>query len=104
MPNDEITTVIKKYAETLKARHYPFSAMYLFGSYARGNTHAGSDIDVAVISDKLKENYDTNRFALWNARMDVDVRIEPHGFTEDDFNNNSDPLAYEIRKTGIRVM
>lgn len=29
------------------ARKYNLSLIYLFGSYARGDTHAGSDIDIA---------------------------------------------------------
>ncbi|MBT9168749.1 MAG: hypothetical protein DDT19_02097 [Syntrophomonadaceae bacterium] len=100
----EVKKIIRNYAKTLRARNYPVLAMYLFGSYVKGKAHKWSDIDVAVISNKLKRNYDKNRFELWNARLDVDTRIEPHGFTEDDFKNNSDPLAYEIRKTGIKVV
>ena len=36
--------------------------------------------------------------------LNIDNRIEPHGFTEADFKNLADPLVYEIRKTGIKVI
>lgn len=95
--------LVKQYARALKKARYPFSALYLFGSYAKGSAHQWSDIDVAVISDRLKKNRDKNRFLLWDLRMGVDTRIEPHGFTVEEFANSADPLAYEIKKTGIRL-
>ena len=70
----------------------------------KGKANKWSDIDVAVITNKLKRNYDKNRFLLWDLRMDVDTRIEPHSFTEKDFADNCDPMVSEIRKTGIRVV
>ena len=66
--------------------------------------HKWSDIDVAVVSDKMKRNRDKNRFLLWHIRRDVDSMIEPHGFTVKDFEDINDPMVYEIRKTGIRIV
>lgn len=45
--------IVKEYAGKLKRENYPFSAIYLFGSYAQNKNNKWSDIDVAVISDKL---------------------------------------------------
>jgi len=98
-----ITNIIQKYQQILKNHNVPIEHIILFGSHAKGKAHEWSDIDVAVISNKLKKNYEINRAMLRNICMDVDIRIEPHGFTEEDFKDNSDPLAYEIRKTGIKV-
>ena len=104
MSEIEVKKIIRNYAKTLKTRNFPVSAMYLFGSYAKGTAHKWSDIDVAVISNKLKRNYERNRTIIRNICLDVDTRLEPHTFTEKDFEDNADPLAYEIRKTGIRVV
>lgn len=104
MPKTEAKKIVKRYAHALRAANYPFSALYLFGSHARGTAKKWSDIDVAVVSDKLKKKLDENRFKLWNLRMDVDLRIEPHGFTVRDFADDANPMAYEIRKNGIRVV
>ncbi|MEK9130336.1 MAG: nucleotidyltransferase domain-containing protein [Patescibacteria group bacterium] len=103
MSNIEIKKIVKKYAQALKAKKYYFSKIYLFGSYAKKNQNKWSDIDVAIISDKLKKHNDKNRFLLWDIRMDVDTRIEPHGFTVQDFQNKYDPMVSEIKKTGIEI-
>lgn len=104
MPTAEAKKIVKQYAKALLKAGYPFSALYLFGSHARGNAKKWSDIDIAVVSNKLRRNYDKNRFALWDVRRTVDTRIEPHGFTIRDFHDDANPLAYEIRKTGKRIV
>lgn len=104
MSKTEVKKIIRNYAKTLRARNFPVSAMYLFGSYANGKAHKWSDIDVAVVSNKLKRNYERNRTIIRNICLDVDTRLEPHTFTEKDFKDNADPLVYEIRKTGIKVV
>ena len=103
MSNIKAKKIVKKYAEKLKENNYPFASIYLFGSYAKNKAHKWSDIDVAIVSDKMKRNRDKNRFLLWDLRMDVDNRIEPHGFTVKDFQDINDPMVYEIRKTGIKI-
>lgn len=95
--------IVKKYAEKLEKEDYSFSAIYLFGSHVRNRANNWSDIDVAVVSDKLKRNLDKNSLKLWQVRREIDLRIEPHGFTVEDFKNDTDPMVYEIKKTGIRV-
>ena len=103
MSKVEAKKIVKKYAEKLKKESYPFSAIYLFGSYAKGSSHKWSDIDVAIISNKLKKNRDENENLLWHIRRKVDSMIEPHGFTVKDFQNIDDPMVYEIKKTGIKI-
>ena len=104
MSKIEAKKIVKKYAEKLKEENYPFSAIYLFGSYAKGKEHKWSDIDVAVVSDKMKRNRDENRFLLWHIRRKVDSMIEPHGFTVKDFQDECDPMVSEIKKTGIKIV
>lgn len=104
MSRTEAKKVVKEYAQALEQAHYPFQAIYLFGSHAKKTNHAWSDIDVAVVSDKLKRNYDKNRVLLWDLRLNVDTRIEPHGFTVKDFANDANLMAYEIRRSGVRIV
>ena len=103
MPNPKVKKIARKYAKMLRAARYPFHAVYLFGSQAMGGAKPWSDIDLAVVSDKLKRNANKNRLLLWRIRRIVDTRIEPHGFTVKDFQDSSNPLVYEIKKTGIRI-
>ncbi|MFH0955875.1 MAG: nucleotidyltransferase domain-containing protein [Candidatus Falkowbacteria bacterium] len=103
MSKVEAKKIVKKYANKLKAEKYPFSAIYLFGSFAKSKPHAGSDIDVAVVSKELNKNWTEARLKLWKFREGIDDRIEPHGFSPEDFKDYWNPMAHEIKKTGIRV-
>lgn len=103
MSKVKVKKIVKEYVETLKDKGYIFSAVYLFGSYAKGQPRQWSDIDVAVVSDKLKRNRDKNENLLWHIRRQVDSMIEPHAFTKKDFQDWSDPMVREIRATGIRI-
>lgn len=103
-PPLKLKKIIQKYAEALRAGGYPVEKIYLFGSQAKGTAHRDSDIDVAVISEKFNRNEDKNWIFLSKAKMDVDLRIEPHGFTVEEFNNKEDPMVHEIRTTGVRVV
>ena len=74
---------------------------YLFGSYAKGNEHIDSDIDIAIVVGKMDDFFST-QMQLMRLRRKIDLRIEPHPILEVDFNNQN-PLAYEIQKTGIEL-
>ena len=100
----EAKKIIRNYVRKLRSEKYPVSAAYLFGSYAKNTQRKWSDIDVAIISPKFKFRFGKSYMRLWDFREEVDSRIEPHGFTKTDFKNLADPLVYEIRKTGIRVI
>jgi predicted nucleotidyltransferase len=104
MLNIEAKKIVKKYTTKLKAKKYPISAVYLFGSYATGKANQWSDIDVAIISDKLKKDWNKNEDVLWKYTIGVDSRIEPIGFTVKDFQDECDPMVYEIKKTGIKIV
>ncbi len=104
MSKIEAKKIIKKYAKKLKAKKYSFSAIYLFGSFAKGNPCEYSDIDVAVISEELDKEREKAKFKLWKFAEEVDNRIEPHGFSPEDFKENWIPMVHEIKKTGIRVV
>lgn len=103
MSQVEAKKIVKNYAKILKQNNYPLSAVYLFGSWAKNRAHDWSDIDVAVVTNRLNINNDQARFDLRKYRRMVDTRIEPHGFGVKDFSDDTDPLIYEIKKTGIRI-
>ncbi len=103
MSQIEAKKITKKYIKKLKKEDFPFSAVYLFGSYAKNKAHKDSDIDIAVFSDKFKKITDKNISILWKLRRDVDLRIEPHGFYSKDIDCAWDPMVHEIKKTGIKI-
>ncbi|MEK7203226.1 MAG: nucleotidyltransferase domain-containing protein [Patescibacteria group bacterium] len=75
MSKIEVKKIVKKYVEKLKAKKYFFSAIYLFGSFAKGNSRKWSDIDIAVVSKELNKGRDKAKFKLWKFTEGVDSRI-----------------------------
>jgi predicted nucleotidyltransferase len=106
MPKTEIKNIkkaVKEYAKILKEKRFPFVAVYLFGSYAKGTAGKWSDIDVAVLSDSFGKNMNKSEEVLWKLGIWADSRIEPIGVTPDDFKKGKSLLASEIKKTGVRI-
>jgi uncharacterized protein len=75
---------------------------YLYGSYARGAAKDWSDIDLAIISPDFVGDMFEERLELMRLAVSMDDRIEPHPFRPEEFNDNQ-PLASEIRRTGIAI-
>lgn len=85
----------------LKRHNYNINRAYLFGSYAKGSFTKDSDIDIACVFKNISNTYDM-QIQLMKLRRRFDIRIEPHPFEEDDF-NEFNPLSAEILKYGIQI-
>lgn len=77
----------------------PLKALYLYGSYSKGNYREDSDIDIAVVVESLSDNYFDDTPLLWKLRRRISNLIEPVLLTEDMDN----PLYRDITKTGILI-
>ena len=75
------------------------ATVYLYGSYSKGNAHAESDIDVAVIVPKLHDDWLKLSTRLWMIAPKVDIHIEPVLMEEDE----PSPLYCDVMRTGIAV-
>ena len=96
--------VIKIATEYAIALNHKYSAVkvILFGSYAKGNYHDESDIDIAVVFKDFGNLVET-QLELMRLRRNIDSRIEPHPFRECDF-NVSNPIANEVIKYGQEIL
>jgi predicted nucleotidyltransferase len=99
MDNTEVIKKLKKYKELL-AQHMTFEDLILYGSYARGNAHKDSDVDVAIVVKKLTGDYFATRPLLWKIRREVDDRIEPVLIEKD---HDESGFLSEIMKNGIKI-
>lgn len=99
--NQDILDTINKFIEEIK-KHYNVTAIFLFGSYAKGTENEDSDIDIAVISDDFDDIYDCMAH-LMGMTWDIDARIEPHPIKKKDFEEVSDYFIKEVIDTGIKV-
>ena len=91
----------RKYLLLLLQHDYPVKQMFLYGSYARGNHHKDSDIDLAIIMKELPDPFQT-QVNLLKLTWKFDTRVEPHPFDEKDI-ASANPVIKEILATGIEI-
>ena len=81
------------------AERLPLKALYLYGSYSKGNYREDSDIDIAVVVEHLDDHYFEATPLLWKLRRKISNLIEPVLLIED----MSNPLYCDIARTGILI-
>jgi predicted nucleotidyltransferase len=91
----------RKFLMLLLQHDYPVKQMFQYGSYARGNYHKDSDIDLAIIMKDLTDQFQT-QVKMLKLTWKFDTRVEPHPFDARDF-DSSNPVANEILRTGIEI-
>ncbi len=100
--SEKVKKEVIDYIKILKDDKLPIEKVILFGSFAKGNQHKWSDIDLCIISPKFKNSWQALQY-LWSKRpKDSGLTIEPMGFNPKDFKNN-DSLIYEIQRAGIEI-
>jgi len=78
-----INGIVKRYAQAVNQRYTP-KAIYLYGSYAKGKAHSGSDIDIAVIFEPVNNDEYINIFSeLSSIAAKIDYNIEPNLLIDD---------------------
>lgn len=100
--NRAIMEIIQKYVEKI-CENYNVEAIIVFGSYAKGTEHEDSDIDIAIITDDIKNDVFDEEINLMGLRKGIDYRLEPHIIRINDYKNRSTPFIQEVIDTGIKV-
>lgn len=79
--------------------------VYLFGSYAKLIYREGSDIDIAIISDKFSQEDKKNIPKLVNkTEQRFGKKIEIHYFGTNFYKNKFDPLVRDILRNNVRLI
>ncbi|MCK5131341.1 MAG: nucleotidyltransferase domain-containing protein [Candidatus Sabulitectum sp.] len=76
MDKETALEIVREYAELVYAI-LPQSRIVLFGSYACGVPGEHSDLDVAVVIDRLEGDFLDLSVSLHKLRHSIDERIEP---------------------------
>lgn len=80
----------------------PVREIYLYGSFAKGEIHEGSDIDLLIVGD-FKERF----FDRIGRILDLtDLPVEPLVYTPEEFKELRDsrnPFITEVLKTAIKL-
>ena len=99
MDKNEAILKVKQY-RLLLDNYFKIEKVYLFGSYAKDNYREDSDIDVAIVVNKLEGDFFSTNPLLWKLRREIDDRIEPILLDSEKDNNN---FLLEIQKYGIEI-
>lgn len=76
--------------------------VYLFGSYAKLIFKENSDIDIAIVSNKVNEK-EINRLVI-KLESKYSKNIEIHYFKENFYKNKKDSLVKGILRNGIKLI
>lgn len=99
MDQEKVLSVAKQYASAVRGA-VNATAIFLYGSCAKGTATADSDIDIAVVVDEVPGDYLSTVAMLWKLTRSVDHAIEPVLLTEAD---DASGFLQTVRRTGIAV-
>ncbi len=104
MADAEVIDVVKRYMAALTKQGIHLRHAYLYGSYARGEATAHSDIDVMLVSDYFDTD-DIYSFAKpWRIAAEVDYRLEPVSVVSERFDTDeSSPLIAIVKQEGLEI-
>lgn len=99
LPFKEYFVILKIIAELSQIKD--IGEIYLFGSYAKLIFKEKSDIDIAIISDRV--NKKKVNLKIFKLEKKFKKRIETHIFTKEFYKNKKDALVREILQHGILI-
>jgi len=102
MDKSKALRISKGYLQKVMDSDLGLSEAWLFGSYAKGNQHDNSDIDIAIVLKEIGTHSFETEVQLMLIRKGEETIIEPHAFTKDEFNFN-EPMVYQIIKYGEKI-
>ncbi|MFW5648621.1 MAG: nucleotidyltransferase family protein [Candidatus Alkaliphilus sp. MAG34] len=77
MDNKEITEKINRFIDSIIQEYQP-TKIILFGSHAKGTNNENSDIDIAIVVDKIEGSFLEKEAQLYKIRRNIDAAdIEP---------------------------
>lgn len=99
----EVTQTLRSYKQRLKKAHVPLTALYLFGSYAKKNQHAWSDVDVAVISPRFGKDFVEESVFVNRLADEVHPLLQAHPLHPKAMRDPYSTFSAEIKKYGKKV-
>jgi predicted nucleotidyltransferase len=100
MDKAKAISLVEKYSEIVKD-YFSVKKILLFGSYCKDKANDFSDIDVAVVVDKIEGDFLTSASMLYKLRENIDFKIEPILFELEEDDNSG--FLEHVLETGIVV-
>jgi len=98
---EEILEALRSFVKELKEK-LPVREVFLYGSFATGNIHEGSDIDLVIIGD-FKERFVERIGKILEM---TDLPIEPLVYTPEEFQamqEGRNPFIMEVLRHGKKL-
>lgn len=100
MDKGAVLSIIARFRKSMESQGIRISKLILFGSYAKGNFHEGSDIDIVVLSDDFTgKDYWQRIDLLSNAIYEVFEPIEAVAMTPEEW-EKGESLIISYAKDG----
>ena len=101
--NQEIIDKLIKFKQILVKNNYQINKFIAFGSRVKGTNMPWSDIDICLVSPNVTGDPSSDYVSLRQLSRTIDISIEPHAFTPEDFDREENGFAYEIKQTGVEL-
>lgn len=101
--DQEAAIAIAKKFSAIVCKMYDVAEIYLFGSYAKGTASNDSDINIAIVASDFGEDVIDETLELMRLRRKIDMRISPHLFFPEEF-NDTNSVALDVKNTGIKIV
>jgi predicted nucleotidyltransferase len=101
MDKDAAIKLSEKYLARVKKSGIKVIDAWIFGSYAKGDYHKDSDIDLALILPDNIISFDTD-VRLMALRQGDETMIETHTYSKNDFVENT-VIVSQIKKYGFAI-
>ncbi|GHT54908.1 hypothetical protein AGMMS49982_20290 [Bacteroidia bacterium] len=101
MDKNDAIELSKSYLEKVKKAGINVVDAWLFGSYAKGNFHKDSDIDLALVLPDNFLSLDTD-VKLMVMRQGNETIIETHTYSKNDFQSDL-PIISQIKQYGLHI-
>jgi predicted nucleotidyltransferase len=102
MDKNDAVNAATRYAKYLKTKHCKVKNVFMFGSYCRGEYNENSDIDIAIVMERVSDSFNM-MLKLMKYRRSIDIRIEPHVFKRSEFNRQN-PFAQRVMNSGVKIL
>ena len=104
MASEAVIDLVRSYLNLLRGEGFHVNQAVLFGSYARGEMRADSDIDILITSADFEQLTWKQEERLWALTARLDSRLEPIACGESVWQNDDiSPLVETARIEGIVI-
>ena len=104
MAQGDVIRLLQLYIRLLNDAGLRIQKAFLYGSFARNEASADSDIDVMLVSEQFDSNDIKEKAKAWQLTRKVDLRIEPFTIGAKRFFSDDDSaLVDQVKKEGIEI-